>query len=75
MLANNFIRQSLTISLSLRMFTKHGQGALQEFSESMYYKFGVWVAILAGYCDGEGDPTMMLYVLKPPIVLYPNALS
>ena len=57
------------------MFTKHGQGALQEFSESMYYKFGVWVAILAGYCDGEGDPTIMLYVLKPPIVLYPNALS
>ena len=44
------------------MFAKHGQGVLQEFSELMYQKFGVWVAILAGYCDGEGDPTIMLYV-------------
>jgi len=35
---------------------------LQEFSESMYQKFGVQVAILAGYCDGEGDPTIMLYI-------------
>ena len=44
------------------MFAKHGQGVLQEFSESMYQKFGVQVAILAGYCDVEGDPTIMLYV-------------
>ena len=44
------------------MFAKHGQGVLQESSESMYQKFGVLVAILAGYCDSEGDPTTMLYV-------------
>ena len=57
------------------MFIKYGQGALQEFSKSMYYKFGVQVGILAGYCNGEDDPTIMLYVLKPPIVLYSNVLS
>ena len=44
------------------MFAKHGHGVLQEFSELMYQKFGVQVAILAGYCDSEGDPTIMLYV-------------
>ena len=44
------------------MFAKYGQGTLQEFSESMYQKFGVLVVVLAGYCDDEGDPTITLYV-------------
>ena len=55
------------------MFAKYGQGALREFSESMYQKFGVWVAVLAGYCDDEGDPTITLYVqntLSPYILMH-----
>ena len=42
------------------MFEKHGPRALREFSENMYRQLGVCVVILAGYCDGEGDPAIML---------------
>lgn len=46
------------------MFEKHGLNALREFSGTMYCQYGVRVAVLAGYCDGEGEPTMLLYVLS-----------
>ena len=42
------------------MFQKYGVSTLRDVSETMYRQFGVRVAILAGYCDGEGDPTIML---------------
>ena len=44
---------------------KHGQGVLQEFSESMYQRFGVQVAILAGYCDCQD-----LSVTDTPLCVY-----
>lgn len=44
------------------MFEKHGINALRDFSKSMYCQYGVRVAILGGYCDGD-EPSMMLSVL------------
>jgi hypothetical protein len=42
------------------MFQKHGNSVLWEFSELMYCQYGGCIAILAGYCDAEGEPTIML---------------
>ena len=42
------------------MFKKRGVSMLWDFSETMYHQFGVHVVILVGYCDREGDPTIML---------------
>ena len=42
------------------MFEKHGMSTLREFSELMYHQYGVQVAVLAGYCDAEGESTIML---------------
>jgi hypothetical protein len=47
------------------MFEKHGLSALRDFSESMHHQYGLLVAILGGYCDGDGEPTIMLYVYNP----------
>jgi hypothetical protein len=44
------------------MFDKHGIPTVQDFSALMYKQYGVRVAILAGYVDAEGDPTITLYV-------------
>ena len=44
------------------MFEKHGISTLREFSEMMYRQYGVRVAVLAGYCDAEGESAIMLYV-------------
>jgi hypothetical protein len=60
--------EMLIKSHQLRMFEKHGINALQDFSESMYRQFGVRVAVLAGYCDGTGEPAIMLYVYHPYLV-------
>jgi hypothetical protein len=46
------------------MLEKHGINALRDFSESMFHQYGVRIAVLAGYCDSSGDPTIMLYVSK-----------
>jgi hypothetical protein len=46
------------------MFEKHGISMIRDFTENMYRQYGVWVAILGGYCDGDGKPAMMLYVLN-----------
>jgi hypothetical protein len=46
----------------VRMFEKYGMSTLREFSEVMYRQYGVRVAILAGYCDAEGESAVMLYV-------------
>ncbi len=46
------------------MFEKHGINTMRDFSESMYRQYGVRVAILAGYCDTDGEPAIMLYVSK-----------
>ena len=51
------------------MFDKHGQTALREFSETMYREYGVRVAILAGYCDSQGEPTITLYVSNSMLLL------
>ena len=42
------------------MFEKHGNTTLRDFSEIMYRQYGVRIAILVGYCDGEGEPAIML---------------
>ncbi|KAF8268514.1 hypothetical protein EI94DRAFT_1700174 [Lactarius quietus] len=44
-----------------RTFEKHGQSTLRDFTECTYHQFGVQVAILAGYCDRNGEPAVMLY--------------
>jgi hypothetical protein len=43
-----------------RMFEKYGVPTLTEISKTLYHQFGVQVAILAGYSDREGDPTVLL---------------
>ena len=64
--SNNGMRRNLSIRSEatkfhrLRMFEKHGVSMLWDFSETMYHQFGVRVVILAGYCDREGDPVIML---------------
>ncbi|KAH9030877.1 hypothetical protein EDB85DRAFT_2146391 [Lactarius pseudohatsudake] len=44
-----------------RMFAKHGVSTIQDFSEMMYRQYGVWVAILAGYRDNDGEPSIMFH--------------
>jgi hypothetical protein len=56
------IKWEVSKSHQLRMFEKHGMGALRDFSESMYHQFGVRVAILGGYSDADGEPAIMLCV-------------
>ncbi|KAI9438332.1 hypothetical protein H4582DRAFT_2057761 [Lactarius indigo] len=46
-----------------RMFGKHGINTMRDFSESMYRQYGVRVAILAGYCDSDGEPAIMFDLL------------
>jgi hypothetical protein len=46
------------------MFEKHGISTIRDFSESMYRQYGVRVAILGGYCDGDNEPAIMLYALN-----------
>ncbi|KAI9436344.1 hypothetical protein H4582DRAFT_2058994 [Lactarius indigo] len=46
-----------------RMFGKHGINTMQDFSESMYRQYGVQVAILAGYCDSDGELAIMFDLL------------
>ncbi|KAH9016604.1 hypothetical protein EDB84DRAFT_1567173 [Lactarius hengduanensis] len=43
------------------MFAKHGVSTIQDFSEMMYCQYGVRVAILAGYCDNDGEPSIMFH--------------
>jgi hypothetical protein len=50
------------------MFEKHGLNTLREFSESVYHQFGLRVAILGGYSDGDGEPAIMLYVYNSDLV-------
>ncbi|KAF8263632.1 hypothetical protein EI94DRAFT_1703843 [Lactarius quietus] len=45
----------------LRLFHKHGQITLKEFSESLYLQFGMRVAILGGYCKAKGEPAIILH--------------
>ncbi|KAF8261280.1 hypothetical protein EI94DRAFT_1705653 [Lactarius quietus] len=42
------------------LMEKYGQSTLQDFSVTMYHQFGVQVIVLAGYCDADGEPTVML---------------
>jgi hypothetical protein len=63
--ANHSLWMKLTESHQLRMFEKHGINALRDFSETMYRQFGMRVAILGGYCNGEGEPAIMLYAYNP----------
>ncbi|KAF8272278.1 hypothetical protein EI94DRAFT_1697618 [Lactarius quietus] len=42
-----------------RLMEKYGQSSFG-FSVTMYNQFGVQVVVLAGYCDGDGEPTVML---------------
>ncbi|KAI9436453.1 hypothetical protein H4582DRAFT_2078612 [Lactarius indigo] len=44
-----------------RMFGKHGINTMRDFSESMYRQYGVRVAILAGYCNSDGEPAIMFH--------------
>jgi hypothetical protein len=43
-----------------RMFKKYGVPTLTKISKTLYCQFGVQVAILVGYSDREGDPTVLL---------------
>lgn len=54
------IQWEATKSHELRMFEKHGISVIRDFSKAMCRQFGVRVAILGGYCDGDGEPTVML---------------
>jgi hypothetical protein len=45
-----------------RMMEKHSMGTFREFSRYAYNQFGMRVAILAAYCDGDGDPAITLFV-------------
>jgi hypothetical protein len=66
--ANHFLRPKVAKPHQPRMFEKHGLNTLRDFSESMYCQFGMRVAILGGYCDGDGEPAIMLYVCAPYLV-------
>ncbi|KAF8266107.1 hypothetical protein EI94DRAFT_1701992 [Lactarius quietus] len=48
-------------STKWRLMEKYGQSTLRDFSATMHHQFGVWVVVLAGYCDADGEPTVMLY--------------
>ena len=41
---------------------KGGARAIKEFTSSTYKDFGMRVVVLAAFKDGEGDPSMTLYV-------------
>ncbi|KAH8983430.1 hypothetical protein EDB83DRAFT_2536363 [Lactarius deliciosus] len=43
-----------------KMTQKYGMSTFQEFTWYVYSQYGMWVAILGAYQDGEGDPSIML---------------
>ncbi|KAN0139582.1 hypothetical protein V8E53_002611 [Lactarius tabidus] len=42
-------------------FQKNGNSVLWEFSKLMYHQYRVCIAILAGYCDAEGEPAITFH--------------
>jgi hypothetical protein len=70
--ANHSIQPKLTEPV--RMFNKHGQKTLWEFSEMMYTQYGAQVAILVGYIDCESEPAITLCI-SPSIILLSNSLT
>ncbi|KAF8262952.1 hypothetical protein EI94DRAFT_1704374 [Lactarius quietus] len=55
------INDQLDEEMQVKLMEKYGQSTLQDFSVTMYHQFGVWVIVLPGYCDADGEPTVMLY--------------
>ncbi|KAF8274182.1 hypothetical protein EI94DRAFT_1696126 [Lactarius quietus] len=55
------INDQLDEETRAKLMEKHGQSTLWDFSATMYNQFGVRVIVLAGNCDGDGEPTVMLY--------------
>ncbi|KAI9445920.1 hypothetical protein H4582DRAFT_2069240 [Lactarius indigo] len=44
-----------------RMMERHGMSTFREFAQYVYSQYGVRVAILAAYRDGEGDPAITFF--------------
>ncbi|KAH9023032.1 hypothetical protein EDB83DRAFT_2320211 [Lactarius deliciosus] len=44
-----------------KMMQKYGMSTFQEFTWYVYSQYGMWVAILGAYQDGEGDPSIMFF--------------
>jgi hypothetical protein len=53
------------------MMEKKSMGTFRDFARFAYNQFGMRVAILAAYCDREGDPTITLFALS----LYREAIG
>jgi hypothetical protein len=39
---------------------KHAGSTFRDFARYVYNQFGMRIAVLAAYCDGEGDPAITL---------------
>jgi hypothetical protein len=44
------------------MMAKQGPRAVKEFTSSAYSQFGMRVVVLAAFIDGQGDPSIALWV-------------
>ena len=54
------IQQKVMTYHQFRSFEKHDQKVLCNFTKCMYHQFGVQVAILVGYCNGNGETTVTM---------------
>ncbi|KAH9170156.1 hypothetical protein EDB89DRAFT_1908025 [Lactarius sanguifluus] len=43
-----------------KMMQKYSMSTFREFAQYVYSQYGMWVAILGAYQDGEGDPSITL---------------
>jgi hypothetical protein len=44
------------------MMTKNGPKAIKEFTSLVHKEYGMRIVVLAAFIDGDGDPSMSLWV-------------
>jgi hypothetical protein len=44
------------------MMEKNGPKAIKEFTSLVHREFGMRIVVLAAFVDGDGDPSMTLWV-------------
>jgi hypothetical protein len=62
--AHHLFRREVTEYGQQRMMEKFGPRAFREFAKYAYRQFGARIAILAGYRDTDGGPTVTLCVIS-----------
>ncbi|KAH9069434.1 hypothetical protein EDB83DRAFT_2314458 [Lactarius deliciosus] len=58
--ALKILQEGLSQETKEKMMQKYSMSTFREFTRYVYSQYGMWVAILGAYQDGEGDPSITL---------------